>query len=409
MALKSLLFSQNGSVFLNSLKRFALSGVIVPRQDLLIAKIPAATSLTQPGRSNLIPLQGPADASSEVYSFTGKQSVVNQGIGKITTNGISTAVTGVGTKFLTQIIAGDFLATTAGTGTVLTVNSNTSITTTAPMAANATVDFFFGTTATRGAADNIFVSIQDQAWRRRLMNRDVPAIHVFGSNTKPLYIKESLLLETDQTLGLEFTNYDTSGPASFAPIAEARKWQYEALKAPKVYDYIRGLRERKEFIQPYWLTMDRGFSTLAAGARATEYFTCTGDITLVLLNVYAQAFEPSSGEEVTDLVTVSLSDAKTDRAIQSQPVPLSVMTGTAENPMRLPTPWIVEPQTHIKAEFVNGNPSSARVIMTFHGVAVYTGSNYHGSTLTNKHLMRESEMMYRAMSEPQVIPAEPQG
>ncbi len=408
MALQSLIFSKDGSAWLNSLKRYALSAVVVPQQNLLVAKVPAAQSITQPGRATPIPLQGPADASTELYSFTGKQGVVNQGIGTITTTG-TTTVTGVGTKFASQLQVGDVIATAAGNGVIATVVSNTIATTTLALAVNTNADFFFSTTALRTFGENIFVSIQDQAWRRRLMNRDVPAIHVFGSNTKPLFIKESLLLETDQTLVLEFLNYSTSGPASFAPISEGRKWQYEALKDPKIFNFIKGLRERKQFIQPYWMTIDKGWSTLAIGDTRDEYFTCTGDITQFLFNLYGQAFADSGGADVSNTVLVQFFDAKTQRAIMSQPMPLSCIAGTAENPMRLPTPWIVEPQTQIRATFKNNSGVACKAYMTFHGTAIYTGSSWRGSTLTNKYLREQDEEMYRASSEPQVIPADSQG
>ncbi len=408
MSLKSLLFDKSGSVWLNSLRRFCLSGLVVPQQNLLIAKIPTAQSATQPGRATPIPMQGPADASSEIYSFTGKQNVTFQGIGSITTTGGDVNVVGTGTKFTTQLQVGDTISTTAGSGTIATITSDTTATTSIAMAANALANFFFVTPLQGGIQAKTFVSITDQSWRRRLMNRDVPTIHVFGSNTKPLFIKESLLLETDQTLLLEFLNYDTNGPASFAPISEGRKWQYEAMKSTSVYDYIAGLRQRKEYIQPYWLTLNDGWSSMAAGVGDTKFLTCTGDITLVLFNLYGQAFA-ADGTDVSSKVLCSFTDAKTMRALQTTPVPLSLCAGTSQNPFLLPTPLIVEPQTQIKVDFTNNNAVSCKVYLTFHGVAIYTGSSFRGSTLNNKFLKEEGQRMYDAMSTPQIRPAEAQG
>jgi alkanesulfonate monooxygenase SsuD/methylene tetrahydromethanopterin reductase-like flavin-dependent oxidoreductase (luciferase family) len=215
--------------------------------------------------------------------------------------------------------------------------------------------------------------------------------------------------ETDQTLMLEFLNYNTSGAASFAPIAEGRKWQYNALKYPEVYNFIGGLRERKQYLQPYWLTLDKGWSTMVStsGSRTTELLTCTGDITLILFNVYATAI--GTDGNVNDTVLVQFSDAKTMRSMQSQPMPLNTCTGTAQNPMRLASPWIIEPQTQIKADFTNNSGVACKVYLTFHGVAIYTGSSFHGSTLTNENLRREAAKMYEAMSTPQIRAAEAQG
>lgn len=410
MALQSLIFSPSGIVQLNSLKRFALSGIIVPQQNLTVSKIPQAQSITQPGRATPIPLQGPADASTEIYSFTGAQGVVNQGLGTISTDGITVGVVGVGSKFLTQLQVGDTISTALASGTVASIQSDTQLQTVVAMAPGDTnANYFFKTTAARIHGENIFVSIQDQAWRRRLMNRDVPVIHVFGTNKKPLFLKESLLLESDQTLEFNFLNYSTTSAASFAPIAEGRKWQIEALKRQNVSDFIGGLRNRKQFIQPYWLTLDKGWSTLPIGGSSNEFMTCTGDITLFLFNCYGRAIRDSDGVDCSNLVTCFMKDAKTQRSMQTQPLPISCCAGIAINPMRFPTPWIVEPQTQIQLQFVNNSGVACKVYMTMHGVAIYTGSSWHGSTLTNKQLMREGARMYEAMSTPQIRPAEPQG
>ncbi len=153
------------------------------------------------------------------------------------------------------------------------------------------------------------------------------------------------------------------------------------------------------------MTLDKGWSTLPANSSSNEFLTCTGDITLFLFNLYGQAIQDSDGSDCSNLVTAQFVDAKTQRAISTQPMSLNTVSGTGENPLRLPTPWIVEPQTQIKVNFQSSNPNPCKVYMTFMGVAVYTGSSWHGSTLTNKHLAREGQRM----SKPQVRPAEPQG
>lgn len=402
----------NGGVYLNSLKRFTLSSWLTPTEQLAIAKIPLAQSATQPGRSPLIPLQGPADGFSEVFSLTGKQNVTFKGIGQITTTGADTNVVGTGTKFTSQLQVGDTISTTAGSATIATVPTDTLATTTANMAVGSLLDYFFLTNSAAAVQNQVFVEIHDQAWRRMLMNRAVPAYHVFGSNTKPLFVKESSLLEIDQTLILQFLNYNTSGRASFAPVAEFRKWQYEAMKYPEVYNYIHGLMERKQFVQCYWLTLDNGFLALGATGSATAaqiaFLTATGDITIFLFNLYAQAFLDSDGTDCSQNVTVELQDAKTMRMMQSTPMPLNCCAGTAQNPFRLSSPWIIEPQTQIKASFRNLG-AACKVYLSFHGVAVYTGSSWHGSTLTNKNLIEEGNRMYEAMSTPQVRPASSRG
>jgi hypothetical protein len=405
MSLKSLLFGPNSEVTLNPLKRFTLSAVVVPSQDNAIAQVPAG-SANNPGRSRLIPIQGPQDGKSEIYSFTGKEGLTTQGIGLITTTGGDVNVVGIGTKFLAQLQVGSVIKTTAGNGTIATISSDTVATTTLAMAANTAANFFVTITPTTNSLNSMSVLVNDQGWRRYLMNRDVPVKHVFGSNTKPLFLKESLLLETDQTFQLQFLNYG-SDAASFAPISEGRKWQMEALKNENVFNYIAGLRERKTYIQPYWLTLNNRFISVPAGGQATAFLTCTGDITLVLFNVYSTAVI-ADGTDHTNDISVAFQDGGTHRAMQAQPMPLALCTGTAENPFRLSTPWILEPQRFIQADFQNSGNANVNVYLTFHGVAVYTGSNFRGSTLTNKNLIREAAKMYDAMSTPTIIEASPQ-
>ncbi len=405
MPLKSLVFKPNGDCQLNALKRFVLSGIIVPTKENAIAQVPAG-SANNPGRSRLIPIQGPQDGKTEVYSFTGKEGLTTQGVGEITTTGGNVNVTGIGTKFLSQLQIGSVISTTAGSGTVATVVSDVLATTTLAMAANATVDYFIAIAPTTNSLNSMSVLINDQGWRRYLMNHDVPVKHIFGSNTKPLFMKESLLLETDQTIQLQFLNYG-SDAATFAPICEGRKWQKEALNNQSVFDYIAGLRERKTYIQPYWLTLDKRTVSVPANGQATAFLTCTGDITLVLFNVYSTAVNVDGIDHTND-ITVAFQDGGTHRAMQAQPMPLALCTGTAENPFRLSTPWIVEPQRFIQADFVNSGNANVNVYLTFHGVAVYTGSNFRGSTLTNKNLIREAAKMYDAMSTPTIIEASPQ-
>lgn len=418
--LDPIIVANNGSCLLNALKRWTLSAVVVPRQDLALINVPTAPSATQPGMSTPIPLQGPSDGKTELYSFTARtnSAILNAGIGTVSTPGGSAVITGVGTKFKTQLVAGLNLLILLDNGTVanvtiLSIASDTSLTLTGVIATAATAKAFsYRLNIATGYSHNyLFVRIQDQAWRRYLMNRDVPAIHVFGSNTKPEFIKESIFLEEDQGLLLNFFNYNTSNPATIYPMTEGRKWQFEATKYPKVKQFCNDLRLRKKWVQPFWLTLDDGFLEIAQGSSKGAFFTCTGDITLVLFNAYANAVALDGAfTDVTDAVTIELFDAKTKRALTVQPVPLSCAAGTSQDPYRLPTPWIVEPQTQIRANFAV--PSSvghtARILMTFHGVAIYTGSNFNGSTLTNRHLVEEAGRMYNAMSMPQIRSAGPQ-
>ena len=198
--LETILFSPDGSAWVNSLRRFALSGVLVPEQNNLVINVPAAVG-ANPGRSLPIPIQGPEDAKSECYSLVGIQGAVNVGQGTVTTIG-GVDVVGAGTKFLSQLQVGSLIQVPGSTfpGVAVTaVTSDTACQTLIPLPVVAGVIFTFTVPVVADVRDRMFCTIEDQAWRRMLMNRDVPVRHVFGDAQKPLFMKESILLETDQT------------------------------------------------------------------------------------------------------------------------------------------------------------------------------------------------------------------
>lgn len=394
-------------VYLNPLRRYVMSGILVPTRELANVKIPAATSITQPTRSPGLPIQGPQDGRTEIYSLTGQQALRVQGVGNVTGNGVTAVLTGTGTKFRTQMQIGDAIVGPGGlSNTVLSISSDTVATMTGAVANVANVTYFIQTPASTKTG-LLMVEIFDSAHRRSLMNRDVTVLHVFGDNLKPLFLSESILLELSQSFVLTFFNYDTSAAKSFAPVCEGRKWQYDALKRPEVKQFIDGLRQRKSLVQPYWLTLDDGFVTVAANGTATKFFTLTGDITAFLFNLY-QSFFYADGAGTTSPPKVEIFDAKTHRQFQTDPLTAFTSGGNAQNPFPLPTPLIVDPQTQIQVNITNQRASVLTFFMTWHGVAMYTGLNWQGGALTEASIMAESQKMYKAMSIPQIIPASPQ-
>ncbi len=398
---------KTGAVSLNSLRRFVMSGVVVPAPELLFAKMLAATSANSPGQSNIIPLQGPEDARSFIHSYTGAQGLANLGTGTI--SNAANAITGVGTKFLSQLQVGDTIRVAGGlSDTVATITSDTALTTTGVLVC-AGLPFAYLTPIVADVRDRMTVEINDTAWQRMLMNRPVIVNHVFGSARKPLFLRETSLLETNQTLRFKFFNNSMSGPGSFALSTEAVKYQTEAAKRQDVQAFITKERKRKTWFQPYWLTLDDGFVTIPANQQATKFLTCTGDITLVLFYVYGQVLTNGASGNTQEKVQIELFDDKTGRAMQNQPFTLNTGCGTPENPFILPTPWIVEPQSQIKARFTSLiTDQPVDVFLTFHGAAFYTGNRRNGGGLIDPEMLAESRRIFKATEKPVFIPASPQ-
>lgn len=394
-------------LYLNSLRRFVNSGIVVPREDNNIAKMAAATGAQSPGRSNVIPIEGPQDARTELFSHIGAQGLSNLGAGTISVAG--NVVTGVNTKFLEQLLVGDTIRIAGSSETVATITSNTALTTIGiNLNGAAAAAYAYSTPIVAAVRDRMTVEITDTAWQRNLMNRDVICNHVFGSNRKPLFLRENVLLETNQTLLYRFYNNSTAGTGSLGFSLEGRKWQAEAMKRKAVADYIAHLRKRKIWCQPYWLTLDDGIVTLTASGSLTKFLTCTGDLTLVLFYMYGQVITSGVAGDTQEKISIELRDENSGRSMQNQAFTLNTGTGTPENPFIFPSPWIIMPQTQIKADFTNLiTDATSDVALTMHGVAIYTGNRQRGGGLIDPSILAESRKIYRA-TRPEVIPASPQ-
>ena len=406
--LETIVYNEKGDAYLNSLRRFVMSGLLVPTQENLVINVPAASAVL-PGVSNYIPLQGPGDAKSEIFSAVGVQGVVNVGIGTVTTNG-STALVGIGTIFAQQLQPGSQIVVAgSGTYTIASIQSNTAATLTGVAGAAVGAVWTFTVPIIAAVQNNLACLIEDSGHRRLLMNAPVPVLHMFGTAQKPGFLRESLLLEVDQTMRMQLYNYSAAGPGSLAPQFEFRKWQIESLKRPDVGVFIEALRQRKTYLQPYWLTLDNGYVDVAAGGSTTAFFTITGDITVVLFDALGHAISTGQAGDVQEMFSTQIFGPRQQWQFQSQPFTLNTGWGTASNPMRLPTPITAEPGSQIKIVIQNLiTDQPTRVFLTFHGVAFYTGLGGSGGALTTPSLLTAAQQMYRATTT-QIAAAGPQG
>ena len=219
------------------------------------------------------------------------------------------------------------------------------------------------------------VLITDSAYRRRLMNRDILVNHVFGTNLTPLFVNESTVLESQQTMLFDFLNNSTVGPTDFQFGLEKRKFQATALSRQQVTDYLNQMRRRKLFLTPYWLTSDAPVNIPAAGTRDV-FFTTTKDVYVVLFSNISSFISTGVAGDVIEGFTVEMFDAKTERPLFNQPIARSCCSGTAGFPFKLPTGWMVEPNTKIHLRFTNLITDAAiEIFWTFLGVADYASRN----------------------------------
>jgi len=219
------------------------------------------------------------------------------------------------------------------------------------------------------------VTITDTAFRRRLMNRDILVNHVFGSNLQPFFMRESIVLEGQQTLQFDFLNNSIAGATSFESCGEARKFQSTAFTKKQVTTFIGEARQRKSFLYPFWLTSDAPFSIPAGGVRDV-FFTATRDTMQVLMATIATFISTGVAGDTVEGFSAQFFDAKTERPLQNQPVVRSCCSGTAGSPYILPTPLMMEPNTRMRVRFQNLiTDQPIEIFFTWVGVAVYAASN----------------------------------
>jgi hypothetical protein len=309
--------SKNGAVYLNDLKRYVKGSILVPGQSVTPLVIGPAVGPGVPTAAPSVVIESPTDAISEVYALVGEQDA-----------GVNPDV-----------------------------------------------------------AARMTCQITDVAFRRRLMNRDIPVTHVFGGGGVngsggipgylPFFLRETMLLEAQQTQLIDFINNSTAGSTSFRFAYETRKFQAVSLSRSQVSDYINQERFRKTLLNPYWLTTDQpvtlnpmaGQDIFFTNTKAT-YFVAFGAIATFVLNAGVP------GGDIVEGFTVDWFDAKTERPLQNQSVARSCCMGSAGLPFQFPTALVFEPNTRMRMRLnslVTGVTQD--VFVTLIGVNSYTLDN----------------------------------
>lgn len=229
----------------------------------------------------------------------------------------------------------------------------------------------FDATSNAAATARFSVLITDQAYRRRYMNRDVLVTHIFGTPGNPVFLAKEIWLENQQILLIQFFNNSVAGAAVFRQLYEERSFQAQSLTREDVTKLIQQKRKDALFFNPYWFTSDAPIIVPAAG-QATAFFTNTRDYYLMLRYIVASSITTGVAGNLQDIATVMLFDATNSRPLMNQPMPLTMMTGTAAFPYVLPQPWAIEPATVIRADFQNlVTDQPTEIFFTFHGVGCF--------------------------------------
>lgn len=224
------------------------------------------------------------------------------------------------------------------------------------------------------------VEIKDNSYRRVYMNRPILANQVFGTNLQPYFLNESIFLESQQVLNLQFYNRSVAGASVYRMAFEARKFQASALANNDVTQQIGLMRRRKTFLNPFWLTSQAPVQ-LPAGGTVPVFFENTKDNFLILFNIMCQTIivqpvapppPPPDLGDTEEIISFRIFDSRTDRPLNNQPITLNTATGTAQFPFQLPTALMVEPRTTFRVDLTNLITNKVvDVFFTFHGVASF--------------------------------------
>jgi len=393
--------------YLNSLRRSVKGCIVVPSQNNGVIMVPKATSSTNPGRSVPTPVEGPQDSESEFHFLTGAQGLSNYGMGTIST--VGTAITGVGTKFLTQLTIGSTIVEANATLTINGITDDTHATCAVNGGADVTnVNYVCLTPTVTDVSNRMTCQIRDMAYQRYLMNGPVPVLHLIGDNQKPGQFCESLFMRRNQNLSFEFFNWNTSSPGSMGISIEARKWQREALDNVAVAARIQELLKRKTLVSPYWMTLDVPLPpaqpkvTLAAGGQGDAFMTNTGDQTLFLFTRFGHATSTGAAGDTTEKFAAEFYDGMTGRAYQNTPVTMNTGFGTAQNPYWLEYPIVLHPRNNLRIKLTNLiTDQTTDAFMTFGGVAI----THTGSAILDRDILNEARKIYEA-TKPQVYQSE---
>lgn len=395
---------KDGAQFLNSLKRYVLSGTLVPSQRNGIVKIPGAVG-TNLGVSIPTPLEGPQDAHTELHSLTGAQGLSVIGLGTISS--AAAIVTGIGTSFLAQVFPGDTIKDTTGQSqTVLSVQSDTQFTTAVAFGVPLAGSVYSILTPIDAAAQaTISCMIQDVSYQRFFMNAPVPVLHLFGDNQKPSMFSERILLQKNHVLRYQFFN-PAAAAASVGFSMEGRKWQIEATEHyPEVANLISSLIARQTMLSPYWLTLDVQpgtiKTTIPANGSASATMTNTGSNFLFAYFAYGNAVSSGVAGDTQEMFSFEMIDGKTGQPLQRQPQTLNTGLGTAQNPYRFSTPLLIEPRNQVLIKFKNLITDQPTDVFMTLGCTALLGPN---TAITDPNLLAEAQNIYAA-TQPELMEA----
>ncbi len=205
------------------------------------------------------------------------------------------------------------------------------------------------------------------------------------------------MLEQRQYLQLRFYNNSTLSTSNLQINFKAEKWQQDCFQRDDLMRQLKQQRERKTWIYPYWMTLDSPTSfsapvTIPANGSATGTMSNTGDNFLAMFDVIASGLTTGVAGDTTELYTVEIFDAKTNRALMSGPVTSTTLGGTAGFSFGLPTPIIIEPKTNLVFKFVNLVTDQATdAQITLKGVAI---EHYRGGVF-DKNMRNVAAQIYR--------------
>lgn len=221
------------------------------------------------------------------------------------------------------------------------------------------------------------VLLDDIAYRRQLMNRDILSQHVFGNQLRPIPLKETILLESQQNIRAYFLNNSTAGISHFRPSFRALKVEASEVTKELCTQIANQARIRKSFLHPFWFTTDAPVSVPLSSTK-TAFLTNTRDKDLVAFYVMMSVITTGVAGDTQEKVSFEIYDAGTQRPWQNQPVTMNCGAGVGSTfgnlPYVLPQPGVIPANQQLRVDFTNLLTDAAvEVFFTLFCIARYTG------------------------------------
>jgi hypothetical protein len=323
--------------------------------------------------SNTVEMRLSAEGPLQLTNLNAKKTnIQTPGTGTISFNSgtSTTAATGAGTHFTTELNVGDTIIVAGASYNVAMINSQTSLTVSTLTPFSTTVSASAFTILKRYDVCLLQLATRDGVSSPTLMNNWIHRDCLAGSQGQPYPLPDALY--ADETQALNATFQDISGVSVNANLGNGGQLTMSAAKYsqlqsdPKIQRIRQRLQNKQMLSLPYWFTFDSGFVTLEPFGYQEAVITIPEDSHFEIHQL-SYAFGPgvTGGQFAVNIVDLakgeSIINAPSGRNYM---IPYQLLFGQNGYPYRYPEPVTVfaGQQLSVKLQETGGNAGSPTLL-----------------------------------------------